>query len=74
MLGPVTVRDVAVLDLDHYAMTTDTYGSVIERLVDAITDEYGGYPDYWEMFSIAYRGDGCCSGDLISLLNVFFDE
>jgi len=44
VLGPVMVRDVAVLDLDHYAMTTDTYGSVVERLVDAITDGYGVYP------------------------------
>ena len=73
MLGPVMLRDVAVLDLDHYAMTTDTYGSVVERLVDAITDGYDVYPDYWEMFSIAYR-DGGCSSDLISLLNVYFDE
>jgi len=73
-LGPVTVRDVAVLDLNRYAITTEAYGSVVERLVDAIAQGHDVYPDYWEMFSIAYRGDGCCSGDLTFLLNVYFDQ
>ena len=73
-LGPVTVRDVAVLDLNRYAITTEAYGSAIERLVDAIEAGHSYYPDYWELFSIAYRDDGCCGGDLTFLLNVYFDE
>ena len=73
-LGSVTVREVAVLDLNRYAITTEAYGSVIERRVDAIEAGHSYYPDYWEMFSIAYRGDGCCGGDLTFLLNVYFDE
>jgi len=73
-LGPVTVRDVAVLDLDRYAITTEAYGSVVERLTDAIEAGHSYYPDYWEMFSIAYRGQGCCGGDLAFLLDVYFDD
>jgi len=73
-LGPVTVRDVVVLDLNRYAITTEAYGSVVERRTDAIDDGHDVYPDYWEMFSIAYCGDGCCAGDLTFLLNVYFDE
>jgi hypothetical protein len=73
-LGPVTVRDVAVLDLNRYAITTEAYGSVVERLADAIEDGHDVYPDYWEMLSIAYRGDGCCAGDVTFLLNVYFDQ
>jgi hypothetical protein len=73
-LGPVTVRDVAVFDLSRYAITTEAYGSVVERLTDAIEDGHDVYPDYWEMLSIAYRGDGCCASDVTFLLNVYFDE
>lgn len=73
-IGPVTVRDVAVLDLNRYAITTEPYGSAIERLIDAIEAGHDVYPDYWEMLSIAYRGEGCCGGDLTFLLNVYFDD
>jgi hypothetical protein len=73
-LGPVTVRDVTVFDLNRYAITTEAYGSIIERLVDAIEDGHSYYPDYWEMLSIAYRGDGCCGQELTFLANVYFDE
>jgi len=74
VLGPVTVRDVVVLDLNHYAITTQAYGSTVERVVDAIADGHDIYPDYWEVFSMAYHGDGCCSGDLTFLFDVYFDE
>ena len=73
-LGSVTVRDVAVFDLDHYVITTEAYGSIVERLVDAIEEGHDYYADYWEMFSIAYTGDGCCGGDLTFLANVYFSE
>ena len=73
-LGPVTVRDVAVFDLNRYAITTEAYGSTVERLIDAIEEGHDVYPDYWELFSIAYRGDGCCGGDMMFLLNVYFDD
>jgi len=73
-IGPVTVRDVVVLDLTRYAITTEAYHSVVERLTDAIEDGHDVYRDYWEMFSIAYRGDGCGGGDLTLLANVYFDE
>ena len=74
-LGPVTVRDVAVLNPDtvlpRYVITTEAYGSVIERRVDA--DEAGHeYYYYWELLSIAYAGAGCCGGDLTFLANVYF--
>jgi hypothetical protein len=72
--GPVTVRDVAVFALNRYAITTEVYGSVVERLIDAIEAGHDIYPDYWEMFSIAYRGDGCCGGEFTFLANVYFDE
>ena len=76
-LGPVTVRDVAVLNPDtvlpRYVITTEAYGSVIERRVDA--DEAGHeYYYYWELLSIAYAGAGCCGGDLTFLANVYFWE
>jgi len=73
-LGPVTVRDVTVFDLDRYAITTEAYGSVVERLIDAIEDGHDVYPDYWEMLSIAYRGEGCCGQELTFLANSYFDE
>ena len=73
-LGPVTVRDVVVLDLNRYGITTEAYGGVVERLIDAIEAGHEVYPDYWEMFSIAYHGEGCCGGGFTFLLNVYFDE
>jgi hypothetical protein len=73
-LGPVTVRDVAVFDLNRYAITTEAYGSIVERLVDAIEQGHDVYPDYWELLSIAYRGDGCCGGEFTFVANVYFDE
>ena len=73
-LGPVTLRDVAVFDLNRYAITTEAYGSVVERLVDAIEEGHDVYPDYWELLSIAYRGDGCCGGEFTFVANVYFDE
>ena len=73
-LGPVTLRDVAVVDLDHYAITTEAYGSAVERLIDAIADGHDVYPDYWELFSILYFDNSCCGGNLSFLLNVYFDE
>ncbi|MFC2108038.1 hypothetical protein ACFLS5_01080 [Candidatus Bipolaricaulota bacterium] len=73
-LGPVTVRDVTVFDLNRYAITTEAYGSVVKRLVDAIEEGHSYYPDYWEMLSIAYRGDGCCGQELTFLANAYFDE
>ena len=73
-LGPVTVRDVAVFDLNRYAITTEAYGSVVERLVDAIEAGHSYYPDYWELLSIAYHGEGCCGQEFTFLANVYFDE
>ena len=32
------------------------------------------YPDYFEMFSIAYAGPVCCTGQHTFLANVYFDE
>jgi hypothetical protein len=72
--GPVTVRDVAVFDLDRYAITSEAYGSVVERLIDAIEDGHDVYPDYWELLSIAYRGAGCCGETTSFLVDVYFDE
>jgi len=73
-LGPVTVRDVVVFDLNRYVMTTEPYGSKAERLIDAIEDGHSYYPDYWEMLSFAYRGDGCCGQEITFLANAYFDE
>jgi len=76
-LGLVTVRDVAVLNPDtvlpRYVITTEAYGSVIERRVDAIAAGHEYYP-YWELLSIAYSGAGCCGRDLEFLANAYFHE
>jgi len=73
-LGPVTVRDVAVLDLARYVITTEAYGNAVERLVDAIDAGHEYYPYYWQLLSIAYTGGGCCGGDMTFLANAYFSE
>ena len=73
-LGPVTLRDVAVFDLDCCVIATEAYGSVVERLAEAIDDGHDVYPDYWQLLSIAYAGGGCCGRDMAFLANVYFDE
>jgi len=70
----VTIKDVTVLDTGHYAITTPEYGSVIEEIVEALQDGHEFYPDYWELFSIAVTGDGCCGGSYTFLANTYFDR
>jgi len=70
----VTVKDVTVLDTGHYAITIPEYGSVIEEIVEALEDGHEYYPDYWELFSIAVVGDGCCGGSYRFLANTYFDR
>jgi hypothetical protein len=73
-LGAITVRDVAVLDLHRYVITTEAQGNAVETLVDALDQNHDYYPDYWQMLSIAYDTTSCCDGVLSFLANVFFDE
>ena len=72
-LGPVTIRDVAVFDPCNIALTTEEYGSQVMSIDDILDLGYEYYPDYWELFSIAYAGPGCCEGESTVLLNSYFD-
>ena len=73
-LGPVTVREVSILDLCEMCLTTEGYGSRVVDVANALANGWDYYPDYWEMLSIAYGGDACCEGEFTFLLNVYFDE
>lgn len=73
-IGPVTVRDVSLFAPCDLALTTERYGSVVLPIADILAKGMDYYPDYWEMFSIAYAGAGCCEGEYNFLANVYFDE
>ena len=72
-IGPVTVRDVSLFAPCDLALTTERYGSVVMPIVDILAQGMDYYPDYWEMFSIAYAGPACCVGECNFLANVYFD-
>ena len=71
--GNVTLKDLSIFDTACYAITTEEYGSVIEEKADALKYGHAFYPDYWEMFSIEVRGDGCCGGSYTFLANTYFN-
>jgi len=73
-IGSVTVRDVTLFVLGDFGLTTERYGSVVMPIVDILTQGIDYYPDYFEMFSIAYTGNACCNGEYGFLANVYFDE
>lgn len=73
-LNNVTVKELTVLDTGRYAITTEEYGSVIEEITEALKHGHEFYPDYWELFSIAVTGDGCCGGSYRFLANTYFDR
>lgn len=70
----VAIKDLTVLDTGHYAITTPEYGSVIEEIIEALEDGHEFYSEYWELFSIAVTGDGCCGGSYRFLLNSYFNK
>jgi hypothetical protein len=72
-IGPVTVRDVSLFAPCDLALTTERYGSRVLPIVDILASGMDYYPDYWEMFSIAYAGPACCVGEYNFLANVYFD-
>jgi len=72
-LGPVTIRDVSLFDLNEMALSTEAYGGRVVNVADALANGWDYYPDYWEMFSIAYAGAACCEGEHTFLVNVYFD-
>jgi len=63
-----------VLDTGRYAITTPEYGSKIEEITEALEDGHEYYPDYWELFSIAVTGDGCCGGSYNFHANTYFNK
>jgi hypothetical protein len=73
-IGPVTVRDVSLFAPSDLALTTERYGSRVLPIVDILASGMDYYPDYWEMFSIAYAGPACCAGEYNFLANVYFDH
>ncbi len=73
-IGPVTVRDVSLFAPYNLALTTERHGSVVMPIADILAKGIEYYPDYWEMFSIAYAGPACCVGEYNFLVNVYFDE
>ncbi len=72
-IGPVTVRDVSLFAPCDLALTTELYGSRVLPIVDILAAGMDYYPDYWEMFSIAYAGPACCVGEYNFLANIYFD-
>lgn len=70
----VTFKALTVLDTGRYAITTPAYGSVIEKIADAVDEGHDFYPDYWELYSIKVVQDGCCGGLTSFLANTYFDE
>ncbi|MCK5827638.1 hypothetical protein KAH43_03850 [Candidatus Bipolaricaulota bacterium] len=73
-IGPVTVRDVSLFAPCDLALTTERHGSQVLPIVDILAQGMDYYPDYFEMFSIAYAGPACCEGEYNFLVNVYFDE
>lgn len=69
----VTVKDLTVLDMGRYAITTPQYGSVIEEIATALDDGHDVYSDYWELLSIEVTRPGCCGG-LTFLANTYFSK
>jgi hypothetical protein len=47
---------------------------VIAEIVEALEGGHEFYSEYWELFSIAVTGDGCCGGSYRFLLNTYFDR
>ncbi len=73
-LGPVTVRDVTLLGGCDLGLTTESYGSQVLPIVEILDEGMDYYPDYFEMFSIAFAGPACCVGEYNFLANVYFSE
>ena len=73
-IGPVTVRDVSLFSPCDLALTTERYGSQVLPIADILAQGMDYYPDYFEMFSIAYAGPACCEGEYNFLANVYFSE
>jgi len=70
----VSVKALTALDTARYAITTPEFGSVIEKIADAVDDGHDFYLDYWELYSIEITQDGCCSGITHFLANAYFGE
>jgi len=68
----VTIKGLTVLDTGCYAITTPEYGSVIEKIAEAVDKGHEFYPDYWDLFSIKIRGDGGSGGKYLFLANTYF--
>ena len=73
-IGPVTVRDVSLFAPCDLALTTERYGSQVLPIADILAQGMDYYPDYWEMFSIAYAGPACCEGEYTFIANTYFSE
>ena len=73
-LGPVVIREVALLDLTEYVLTTERFGSRVMEIDDALEAGYDFYPDYWELLSVAVTGDGCCGESFSFLANTYLDN
>jgi len=70
----VTVKELTLFDTGRYAITTPDYGSVIEKIADAVDDGHEYFPDYWELLSIEVAQDGCCGGITSFLVNTYFNQ
>lgn len=73
-IGPVTLRDVSILDQHKFGVTTENTGNQVMLIDDILDKGYEYYPDYWEMFSLAYTGEDCCENVSTFLLNFFFER
>jgi hypothetical protein len=73
-IGPLTLRDVSILDPHKFGVTTEATGNQVMLIDDILGHGYEYYPDYWEMFSLAYASEDCCENVSTFLLNFFFER
>ena len=71
-IGSFRIRDVAVLDLSRYVITTEAHENQVEKLSEALAQGHDYYPDYWEMLSLSYTTQGCGGTTFSLLANSFF--
>ena len=70
----VKMKDLIVFDMGKYAITTESYGSVIEKRATAVKEGHTFYPDYWELVSISASEDGGYGSKYHFLVNTYFTK
>jgi len=72
-IGRVTLRDVTRFEPHEVGLTTEPYGSRLLLVREILAKGLDYYPDYWQLLSVSYGGEGCCDGTYGLLVNSYFD-